>query len=72
VIVETKHPVSLRPEIRVPACVAPKIFGLEMLTAIQFDYQPGRVANEIDNVGSDRRLPPETGAMESMRAPHTR
>ena len=42
---------------------------LEMLTAIYFDDELRGVADEVDNVRTDRRLPSKCRAVESMR-PH--
>jgi hypothetical protein len=68
VIVESQHPKPLVPQKYLSTRVPPLLRVVKMLSAIHLDDYFGRVANKIDDVWPDRRLPPKPNAVQSMGA----
>jgi hypothetical protein len=66
VIVESQHPKPLEPQKYLSTRVPPLLRVVKMLSAIHLDDYFGRVANKIDDVRPDRRLPPKPNAVQSI------
>ena len=64
VIPKAKHFEALSIKPGIALCIT-RTF--DMLTAVEFDDQPGPVANEICNIGPDRDLTSKRYPVETMR-----
>jgi hypothetical protein len=56
---EAQHEIASVSQPGVPQCVAAGLPGPLMSATVELDYQPGRMAGEIDDIRPDRRLPAE-------------
>ena len=72
VIVEAEYAVTPRCEERIAARIAARIafemLVLEMLPAVDLNHEVCGMADKVDNVRTDRRLPPEACAVQPVRA----
>jgi hypothetical protein len=67
-IAESQNPKSFGGKECVSPLVARLTRVIEMLPAIDLDNQLRRMGDEIDNVGTDRGLPPKAGAFQPVCA----
>jgi len=65
-IAESENLITSGREKRFAACIAAHLFFFKMLSAIDLHDQVGCVANEVCNIGTDRRLPPEARAFQTI------
>ncbi len=67
-IAEPQHPIAFFREKAITSRIAPLVRTLEVLPAIDFDDYARLMTNEVDDEGSNRRLPAKTCSIEPMRS----
>ncbi len=67
-IVKAENAIALADEIRIASRVALLTRRFKMLAAIEFDDEFGRFAHEVRDIGTNRLLPTEAGAIEAVGA----
>ena len=67
-VVEAKYAKAFTCKKRVTTGVALHMWGLEMLTSIELDYEACGMADEIHDIRADRYLPTKARALHAMRA----
>ncbi len=65
-IIKPKNAVAFRSKEGISTRTALEMLGLEMLPAVDLDHQIRCVADEIDDIGPDRRLAPEARTNQTM------
>jgi hypothetical protein len=68
VIVEPYNAIARPFQKDIATLIAFNVLFLEMLSAIELDHKHCRTANEIDDVGTDGRLAPETRTLHAIAA----
>jgi hypothetical protein len=68
VVVEAKNSKALLYQERIATCITVGVPRFKMLAAIELDHEVCGVTNEIDDIGTNRGLPPKARTTHAMGA----